>query len=245
MTTQPATGTTPSTWRASARNPKPAPIVASTSGSRLWSTSTPCAAASRSTRRIWFSVSTAKSAPGTKTATPMIPFWRENRSISASHTGSRSTGSRAARRRGVLAEPAGDGRGDLVDRKARPGLAHDDVGREHVRDVEDLGAGLDGDDRNLRPLRRAELALVLLGRRAAEHAHEDGGVLDPAAGPDCARRGPARELLLELRGERAAHLQRPRVLRGDPQLLHEPPDRERAQLRGHQRARRRLNWPRA
>ena len=70
--------------------------MASTSGQRSWSTSTPCAAANRRTSRIWFSVSTGKSAPGTKIATAAIAFWRENFSISASLNGSRTTGSLAA-----------------------------------------------------------------------------------------------------------------------------------------------------
>ena len=78
-----------------------------------------------------------------------------------------------------------------------------------------------------------------------EHADQAAGVLGPAVDADGAGRRAARELLRELLRERAADHERPRVLRRDPQLAHEPPDRHRAQALRHQRARLRPRWPRA
>ena len=101
-----------------------------------------------------------------------------------------------------LAEPGGDGGGDLLDGEALAGAALDDVGREHVRDVEVLRPGLDDDDRHLRSLRRLQLLLVLLGRSAREQADQAAGVLDTAADADGAGRGAAGELLRELLRER-------------------------------------------
>ncbi len=143
-----------------------------------------------------------------------------------------------------LAEPGNDGGGDLVDGEARTRAALDDVGREHVRDVEVLRAGLDDDGRHLGPRGGLQLPLVLVRRCACEDADQAGGVLDAAADTDRAGRRTARELLGELLRERAAHQQRPRLLRCGLQLPHEAPDRHRVQKLRHQRALLRPRWPR-
>ena len=133
-------------------------------------------------------------------------------------------------------------------RKPRTGRAHDDLGREDIRDVEDLGAGLHGDHRDVRPLRpRATPARPLESERLRAPAGT------PPRPPACRRRAPrlrggaAGELLLELCRERAADRRRSHVVGSGPHFLRETPEGHRAQL-GHldgHRGRRRPWWPRA
>ncbi len=118
VTAQPTTGTAPIARRAIARKPIPEPSTPSTSGSRSRSISNPYASAMRRTRRIWFKVSTGRSAPGTKTANPTRPFWREILRISSSQTACRRTGKRAAS--GVADSPSARARRRAISSTGNP-----------------------------------------------------------------------------------------------------------------------------
>ena len=121
------------------------------SGRRETSTGRPWASAIRSTSRIWFSVSTGRSTPGTKTAAPISPFLRATRRISSSTTASRSTGSRAASPDARSPSGVGERLGDLVDREAAAGREAHEVGVEHVREALALGHADDRHRRAPRP----------------------------------------------------------------------------------------------
>ena len=138
LTTQPATGSAPSSLprdRAEAearRRPSRAPRAA-----RLWSISTPCAAASRSTSRIWFSVSTGQVGAGDEdrdAEEAVLP--REALDQLVAH-GLPEHRQPRRERRAAVAEARRERARDLLDREAGAGRAHDDVGGEHVGHVED------------------------------------------------------------------------------------------------------------
>ena len=180
--TQPANGTTPSSLPRDRPEAEARPDRRQHLGEPLLRRSrAPCAAASRSTSRIWLSVSTGKSAPGMKIATPMTPFCaREALDQALRHTGPRSTGSRRAsagrrRRRAVRRSR----RAISSTGKPEPGgHATTSVG-EHVRDVEPVSVPVcTATTRHAGAVRGPEHALVLLRRTPGEHAHEHRGVLD-------------------------------------------------------------------
>ena len=159
----------------------------------------------RSTSRIWFSVSTGMSAPGTKTAAPISPFCREKRSDQL--VDDRLAQHRQARRerRRRLAEPPRERARDLVDREARARPARDDVGREHVRHVERLGAGLDA-RRSARCARVAARSSRSSSSVGAPPSTYTSAAASSTGRRDAhrRRRAAARELLREQRRERAA-----------------------------------------
>ena len=118
--------------------------------------------------------------------------------------GSRSTGSRAAS--AVPRSPSRAAIAAAISSTGKPGsrLAHDHVGGEHVRDVEGLGAGLDGDDRDpARFAARSSRSSSSVGAPPSTRTRTAASSTGPPA-RTAPRRGAARELLRELRGERAA-----------------------------------------
>ena len=192
--------------RATVRRPRPAPIVARISSARSWSTASPWQAQMRSTMRIWFTVSTGRSAPGMKTAAATRPFLRANMSIRCRTTARAHDGEPARERRGVLAELRSERPGDRLDRKASPRPGAHDVRGEHERDP--LGhrrSRCDDDRRDAGAVRALEDALVLLRHGVADHEQERDNVAVRGA----AARAPPRDR----RRPRARARARPRASR--------------------------------
>ena len=160
----------------------------------------------------WFSVSTGKSAPGTKIATPRIAFLREKLSIRWSQTASRSTGTRAASGAARSSSRAASAPPISSTGKPVPG------GQTTTSVASTYGTGTSSwplvwtaRTGTRATVGRPQLALVLLARRAAEDADERRRSLEAAARRDGAGRGAFPELARELVGERAADHERTRT----------------------------------
>src|SRR5437763_12069792 len=88
-------------------------------------------------------------------------------------------------RRSVLAQPCRDSLGDLFDRERTSRFDADDIGREHERHRDVLGAEDDRDDRDTSPARAPQVGLVAAAgdvdvhRRTSgiAHAHGRGGTI--------------------------------------------------------------------
>ena len=186
--------------RARARRPKPAPIVAATSGSlSRTSPAAPWACASRSRRRTWFSASNGRSAPGiadcgrhdavlaSEGSDELIAHGRAEQRHACSERRAYSP-SRAA----IACAIASSGKGS-------PAPTQTHVRREHIRDRGGLReADVDGDRRYARTPGAPQHSDVLIAGSHCENVHVHVGAFRIAQPDGSGLRMAAQELLPQL-----------------------------------------------